>query len=338
MKKVIFLFLIGFITACNNNVKISEINYIFYPSFSNPTKFTIDIKNKTIQQYTFQNVYEEQKTDSNTIKNNLKDTLIVHYKKKFNLKENVFTTFLNKIKQIQLDSTIKHSKTTLDGIGYQINKISSKRDTISLTSNIRSRSEKSKLEYQLLDAFFELTNTTIDIPEGNYIIEDIQKYFQYKPIIKKLNVKIEKISESPIEYKIWGELNGCKDENKELATFLNKLPEKTPILFDITKGDFSDCLNKELLMKFKAKKEFYFYGSKEIKWVEEEIENITNDLKNSVKGSSENSNDIDSLLGSNAISEEERLKNFINRKKQLNKKNIFLNKNEIIKLLLLKVN
>ena len=261
----------------------------------------------------------------------MKDTLIVYYKKTFDIKEKNFNNFLHKIQSIKLDSTIEHSEGILDGMTYQINTTSSKKDSISLTSNIRSRSEKSKLEYELLDPFFELTNTTIDDPEGNSIVEYIQKHLLYTPVVKKLKVKIEKTSESPIEYKIWGELNGCKKENNELITFLNKLPRKTPVIFDLTKGNFSDCLNKNLLIEFENKKEFYFYGNEEIKWIEEIIEITKNDLENPVEESSKSTNDIDLLLGSNPISKEEDLKLFINKKIQLNKKRVFLTRNEIIK-------
>ncbi len=67
MKKIIFLFLINILTSCNNDSELKEVSFLFYPSFSNPTKFKIDIKNKTIQQYSFQN-FSQASESLNTIK------------------------------------------------------------------------------------------------------------------------------------------------------------------------------------------------------------------------------------------------------------------------------
>ena len=258
--------------SCNNNSDLKEVQVLFGPSFQHPTKFTIDIKNKTIEQYTFQSsYYVKEWIDSTSYRQHRKDTLVVHYQNTFPIDNKTLNKFLSELKESQLDSTTRHYEPILDGIGYRISKISSEKDTISLTSNISSRNEKSKIEYKLLDAFFELSNKTINDYEGNFIIESIQEYLSYDETIKKLKLKIEKISESPIEYRLWGELIGCKDENDELLAFLKELPEQTPVIFDLTKGKFSNCLNKTLLAEFENKKEFYFYGSYEIKFAEEEI-------------------------------------------------------------------
>lgn len=319
--------------SCNNDSDLKEVQVLFAPSFLHPTKFSIDVKNKTIEQYTFQNsYYEKEWIDSTSYREHKKDTLVVHYQNTFPIDNKTLNKFLSELKETQLDSTIKHYEPILDGIGYRISKISLEKDTISLTSNISSRNEKSKIEYKLLDAFFELSNKTINDYEGNYIIESIQGYLSYGETIKKLKLKIEKISENPIEYRLWGELNGCKNENDELLTFLKNLPEQTPVIFDLKKGSFSSCLD-EVISEYQEKKDIYFYGGDEIYFLDEYIKSVKEELelKKNGKEKSEEEKAIELLLDSESKPLNELLTELHLKKQRLNNNKIFLTKDEVIK-------
>ena len=241
--------------SCNNNTDLKEVQVLFGPSFLHPTKFTIDIKNKTIEQYTFQNsYYVKEWIDTTSYREHRKDTLVVHYQNTFPIDNETLNKFLSELKESQLDSTIQHQRAILDGIGFRVSKINVKNDTISLTSNITSREIESKLEYKILDAFFELSYNSIDDYNGISGIENIQDYFSY-------GLPIRKVNKNPIEYRIWGSITGCREDNKEFLEILENLPNDKPIIFDLRNGSIAYCLN-EVLEEYSQKKQVYIYGDK----------------------------------------------------------------------------
>ena len=255
MRKLIIYLLTIVFFSCNSNSDLKEVQVLFGPSFLHPTKFTIDIKNKTIEQYTFQNsYYVKEWIDSTSYREHRKDTLIIHYQKTFSIDNQVLNKFLSGLKTSQLDSTIQHQRPILDGIGFRVSKINVKNDTISLTSNITSRENESQLEYKILDAFFELSYKSINDYNGISGIENIQDYFSY-------GLPIRKVNENPIEYRIWGSISGCREDNQEFLKILENLPNDKPIIFDIRNGSIAYCLN-EVLEEYSQKKHIYIYGDK----------------------------------------------------------------------------
>lgn len=247
--------MIGSLVSCNDSAELKEIQVLFAPSFLYPTKFTIDIDNKTIEQYTYQDrYYVKEWIDSISYKEHRKDTLIIHYQKSFPIDNQILNKFLSELKTSQLDSTIQHREPILDGIGFRISKIDIANDTISLTSNITRRNEKSELEYKLLDPFFDLAYNSINDSKGVSGIENIQDYFSY-------GLPIRIINEEPIEYRVWGSISGCREDNSEFLTLLQNLPNDKPVIFDLRNGSIAYCLN-EVLEEFSQKKELYIYGDK----------------------------------------------------------------------------
>ncbi|CAL2104690.1 conserved protein of unknown function [Tenacibaculum sp. 190130A14a] len=252
MKKLILLLLLGGLISCSKNNELKEIQILFGPSFLNPTKFTIDIKEKTILQYNYQI--------------NSEDTFTVLYEKEFPIGSVVFDKFLRDLKESKLDSTITHRKDILDGIGYRISKIYNRGDTISLTSNLTRRNEESGLEYKMLDAFFDLAYQSINDYDGVSGLENIQDYFYY-------GLPIKKMDKEPLEYRVWGSISGCREDNEEFIDFLNNLPADKPVIFDLRNGSIAYCLN-DVLEEFSQKRELYFYGDQnamESKSIMEEI-------------------------------------------------------------------
>jgi hypothetical protein len=64
-----------------------------------------------------------------------------------------------------------------------------------------------------------------------------------------------------LEYRIWGSISGCREDNQEFLELLENLPNDKPILFDLRNGSIAPCLN-EVLEEFSQKKELYLYGSR----------------------------------------------------------------------------
>jgi hypothetical protein len=253
--------------SCNTNSELKEIQLLFVPSFDPITQFTIDIEASTIKQYTYRDKYRvEEPIDSISYNIIIKDTLIVYHQKTYVVDGQVMKKFLNEIKESRLDSTIQNQEPILDGIGYRISKINFRNDTISLTSNISNR-EEAELEYKLLDPFFELTYSTIQDYDPVAVIENIQDHFSY-------GLPIRKVNDNPIEYRIWGGISGCREDNQEFLEMLEALPIETPIIFDLRNGSIAMCLN-EVLEEFSLKKSLYFYGDRhalESKEIIDEIE------------------------------------------------------------------
>lgn len=255
MRNLLIFFLVLTLFSCKSKTELKEVQVLFSPSFLYPTKFTIDIENKSIEQYTYQDgYYVKEWIDSTTYKEHRKDTLIIHFQKSYPIDDKILNEFLNKLKRSHLDSTIKHREPMLDGIAFRISKINKVKDTISLTSNFTRRNEKTQIEYKILDPFFDLAYKTIKDYDGICEIENIQDYFSYGLPIKKVNDKL-------LEYRIWGSISGCREDNVEFLTLLKNLPIDKPVIFDLRNGSISYCLN-EVLEEYSQKREIYIYGDK----------------------------------------------------------------------------
>lgn len=273
---IILIFLIGILYSCNNNQNPKKVEFLFAPSFLNQTKFTIDIENKTIEEYSSQTSYTEyKKNDANQIEEITKDTLIVHYKKIFKISNRNLQDFLNELELSKFDKTLKHGEKCLDGIGFRINKINFKNDTISLTTGNPRRNNKYKSDFKILDAFFKLSYQSINDYKGICNVENIQDYFNY-------GLPIRLVRENPLEFRVWGSVSGCREDNPELISFFNKLPNNKPIIFDLRNGSFSICLY-EVLGDFNKKKKLFFLGTDKISFHKKETERLIKEIENSKK-------------------------------------------------------
>jgi hypothetical protein len=273
-----------FLISCNSyKGDFKEINIEFYPAFIKPTKFTINLKNRTIEQYQYQtSIMYVDSSDSikfgriygHPIK--FKDTLIVFYKKTFQITKNDYNKFLQIVNENHLDSNIVHNRMVLDGVSFKLKTINIKNDTLSLKSVCPVRNEN-ELEFKYLDAFFELAYATINDYKAICLIENIQDYFSYGLPIKLKN-------KEPIEYRIWGTISGCRNDNQELLEFLEKLPNDKPIIFDLRNGGFSPCLY-ELFDEYSQKKNLYYYGNKneDNEWVKIKLKNSFNSKEQVIK-------------------------------------------------------
>lgn len=258
MNKLITFILILILFSCSDNTNVEKIEYNFYPAFLSPIAYKIDINSKTLSQ-------ESIKTEYSSIYDN---RLL---SKDYKIKENHLNLFIAQIEASKLDSSLVHKISVLDGIGFKFNSINKKNDTISLISVSPSRTEENKIDYIILDAFFQLANTTIDDYKGISHVENIQDYFSY-------GLPIKKMSDSPLEYRVWGSVTGCKTDNPELISFLDSLPNNKPVILDLRNGSFAPCLS-DLIVEYIDKKVIYCYGDFELIKLNQEIEILQKNLE-----------------------------------------------------------
>ena len=179
--------------------------------------------------------------------------------------------------------------------------------------------EKYRKAYIILDAFFELTDKTVkNNNKAQSLTENIQDYFDYGLPIKQTGSK-------PIEYRVWGTVSGCSDENEALIIWLKSLPQNEPILLDLRNGSFAPCLD-ELLQEFNQKKQIFYYGHYELNQLDLDIETIKDEL---IEAEKDNSN---GLVGSIRVQLKELIKD---RKRIVDeltfKPNSFMTKEELLK-------
>jgi len=313
LKKLLSIIFLLLIFSCNSERNIEKIEYEFYPSFLSPITYTIDINERILHQNSKQFKIEGIIQGSKKLIN-----------QQYKIDNKTLTFFLKEITSVKLDSSITHKRSVLDGIGFKFNKIDQKNDTISLISVSPKRTKEYEIDYQILDAFFRLANNVINNYRGISLTENIQDYFVYGLPIKQVNRK-------PVEYRVWGEIYGCKSDNPELNKFLDSLPSNEPIIFDLRNGSFAPCLSS-LLKEYEEEKEFFFYGDYYLNQSIIELETLTEQLQEA------KNDNISSQVGSLKVRIRETKKYKMEIEKNgFNNKNRFRTKKEVLKTIANKV-
>jgi len=129
---------------------------------------------------------------------------------------------------------------------------------------------------------------------------------------------IKKVSNEPIEYRVWGSVSGCRDNNSELINLLNNLPNKKPVIFDLRNGSFSYCLNA-VLIEYSKKKQIFLYGDKSANRSKKILDEIELAEKNGEK------------LNKLRVQAYETHKRIFNRWKENKSLNSFLTRDEVLK-------
>lgn len=279
LRYLILIYIIGTLISCENRsgTDVKKVEFFFHPTFEHSTKFIIDIENKRLEQFMFQDYFVETLDDTDTSEPYIVehgDTLITYYHKTFQIEYQDLNNFLLELASAKLDTTVKHSRRVLDGIRFEVNQYNSNQDTTKLWSVSPIRTEKFEMDYIILDAFFELAYKTVDDYEGIRITEEIQMYFHYWPI--------RPIASNPLEIRVYDRLDGGYSLTQEEVTkWINKFPHE-PIIFDFRHGSLCHCLYPAL-DELSKKREIYFYGKNEVndceKVLQEQLdkENNTND-------------------------------------------------------------
>jgi len=312
MKYILIVLYSLIFLSCNGQNNFKKIEYNFKPSFLHKTRFTIDINKKTLEQYTYQDRYRiKEKGNGKSYKVRFVDTLIVHNQNRFTIPKSDLKYFLNEITDVKLDTNITIKKFVMDGIRYSIN-LSNKKNLVTINSNYTKRGvDETKTSYTLIDAFFNLSYKILNEKESIKTLENIQDYFDY-------GLPIKKVSNEPIEYRVWGSVSGCRDNNSELINLLNNLPNKKPVIFDLRNGSFSYCLNA-VLIEYSKKKQIFLYGDKSANRSKKILDEIELAEKNGEK------------LNKLRVQAYETHKRIFNRWKENKSLNSFLTRDEVLK-------
>lgn len=235
IKWILLLIMIYSCLACNKSDSVEQVRFDFAPAFNRNCSFIVDL-NRHVLEFGGLN-----------IKGNMEGRI-----KSYPISSETITVFKSQLRLIELDSTLDHSRALLDGTSFRVCKILNNEDTICLTTNSPRRNSKFELEYLFLDAFFELANNTIKDYESLCYLEYVQDCFDY-------NLPIKKISNNPIEYRVWGSVFGDERDYTEFIHFLKGLPIDKPIIFDVRNGSFAEKANR-ILETYNESRPLYFYG------------------------------------------------------------------------------
>lgn len=142
----------------------------------------------------------------------------------------------------------QNEEEVLDGVSGKITRVNTRSDTTIIPFASPDR-EQFKIEYQILDAFFQLAESELTEIRHIEYLEALKCYFDYGLPIKKIN-------DAPLEYRFWGNLT--KNESKELNGFMNNLPDGKPVIFDCSNFPGMGTMYYELFRKTNTKKDIYY--------------------------------------------------------------------------------
>jgi len=229
------------LVGCKKN-SVESIGFLFTPAFNHHSQFEIDISNEFLVYY-----------------NNVKDCAYPNQNKpldcqveEYSIHPKDLNAFLDQTSSAQCNSTIDHSRTLLDGIGFRVCKVLHTGDTLRLTSSSPRRTKEYKKEYILLDSFFDLAYKTISNYKTVTYLEDIQHYFDYQ-------LPIKRVSNIPLEYRIWSRIDDDDQTQLALIHFLDSLPSDKPVLFDVRNGGMS-VQSQAIFETYHFEKKMFFYG------------------------------------------------------------------------------
>lgn len=125
------------------------------------------------------------------------------------------------------DSIVRKYESGLDGGGFEINYIKKVGDTSKIiTRNLYRKNSKYIDEFIKIDAFFDFAYSIVNDSLGIDALDcTMRPYFTGLPI--------RKVSDNPLEYRIWGSISGNASWNNDLLSpFLNNLPKDKCIIID----------------------------------------------------------------------------------------------------------
>lgn len=213
MKKLLFLFfaiLPYYLIAQDSKVEkvILEFRYFKYPT----TEYRIDYKKNELTCIKKYKTYDYN------------DTIVFNKTYKFTNKD--FEIIKHELKQNIPDSVLRKSEPALDGGGFVINYFRKNRKKSELIINNPSRkSEKYIHEFKIIDNFLDFAYSIVKDSTGIKTLDET-----YDPYFTGLPIR--KISENPLEYKIWGNISGNASWKNDLIPFLESLPKDKCVIID----------------------------------------------------------------------------------------------------------
>ncbi len=234
-----------------------------FACFKSPsTSFTIDFNSNTL---TCKNFGYEPKVNEKT------KELISVYEKSYKLNSESADELGEMFRKYKPDTTTRRGEEdVMDGGGFRISYVRSPKDTVKLTVVNPIHNDKYKKDLLQIDNFFKVAYMFVKDSLGiNTLDETYEVYFSGPPI--------RKVSENPLTYKMWGNFNGCREDNKELLNFLNGLSKDNCVIVEVGERKLSYCLT-EVIAEYSLKGNIHFVSNDDLPWLWTEL----NDLKKQV--------------------------------------------------------
>ena len=213
MKKI-FLIFFAILPYCllaqDNGVKkiVLEFNFFKYPN----TEYRINYKKNELT------CIMKYRTQKNKIK--------VIFNKTYKFTEKEFEKTKIVLEQEIPDSIITKSEAARDGGGFEINYFrKNKKKSKLIVQNPKLNPNKFIQELKKIDSFFEFAYTIVKDSAG---IKNLD--LSYRPFYTKLPIR--KVSENPLEYKVWGRINGNASLENNFLPFLESLPKDKCVIID----------------------------------------------------------------------------------------------------------
>jgi len=259
---LVFIILLGQI-SCNDSKKSIQSVTLDFACFKSPyTSFTVDFSSNTL---VCKNYGYEPKLNEKT-----KEPISV-YEKDYKLNSEVANELREMFsKYVPNTTTRREEGDVTDGGGFRISYVRSPKDTVNLTVVNPIHNDKHKTDLLQIDNFFKVAYMVVKDSLGvNTLDETYEVYFSGPPI--------RKVSEDPLTYKIWGNFSGCREDNKELVNFLNRLSKYNCVAVEVGKRKLSYCLT-EVIAEYSLKGNIHFISNDDLPWLWTEL----NDLKKQV--------------------------------------------------------
>lgn len=169
------------------------------------------------------------------------------FKKAYKFTDEQVDALKQELSQNIPDSIIRKGEDAMDGGYFQITYLK-KDNTVSklYVRNFSIRMKKYLSELQRIDSFFKFAYTVVTDKDGVKYLDD-----SYDPYFR--GVPIRKISDNPLEYKIWGSLYGNMSHNPRLNEFLEGLPKDRCVIIDC--GDNLSPVLQDDILKMYIKQE-----------------------------------------------------------------------------------
>jgi hypothetical protein len=182
---------------------------------------------------------------------------------------------VKKLKMILISNTpkgiVEKREMAMDGGGFIIEYKKTNLDTSKLIVGNPERSKKYQKEYLQIDNFFDFAYSIAKDSMGEGALDRAyERYYDKLPI--------RKISDNPLEYKIWGSISGCREDNKELVDFLNNLPSDKCVIVDIGNRNLSYCLS-EVIVEQLQKPKLYILSNEYLNWLSIELIELRNQVR-----------------------------------------------------------
>jgi hypothetical protein len=249
MRNLILILLIESIFCCGCKSQADDLQFVklTFAGFKTPASFfDLDFKAKKLSIIQYYNYS--------------KDTVCN--------KSYIFTeSDIKKLKQVLYENSpnglLEKREMALDGGGFVIQYKKTNSDTSKLIVGNPTRTKKYEKEYLQIDKFFDFAYSIVKDSIGENALDNAyERYYDKLPI--------RKINDNPLEYKIWGSISGCREDNKELVDFFKNLPTDQCIIVDIGDRNLSYCLS-EVVVEQLTKPKLFIVSGEYLNWLHQEL-------------------------------------------------------------------